>query len=101
MNMNKRKKNTEEIEVDKRNLAKLEKLEGKNALQLIDDFASEMSYGADITSVSCGVVLKLMDGIPCQLQEARKRINQLYVGPCWEEDTTASSFYQRTREEMD
>ena len=58
-------------------------------------------YGADNTSGSGGGVRKQKDGNPWQLQEARKRIKQLYVGTGWEEDTTASSFYQHTREEMD
>ena len=93
--MDKRKKNKEEIKHDKKNLARLEKLEGQNALKLIEEFADQMSWGADITHVSCGIVLKLMEGIPCQLRDARKRIKQPYVADQWEEDCTACSHYSK------
>jgi len=93
--MNKRRKNKEEIDHDKKNLARLEKLEGQNALKLIEEFAEQMSWGADITHVSCGIVLKLMEGIPCQLKDARKRIKQPYVANQWEEDCTAFSQYSK------
>ena len=93
--MNKRKKNKDEIEYDKENLARLEKLEGQNALKLIEEFAEQMRWGADITHVSCGIVLKLMEGIPCQLRDARKRIKQPYAADQWEEDATPFSHYAK------
>ena len=97
--MDKRTKHKDEIEHDKKNLARLEKLEGKNALKLIEDFAEQMSWGPDITQVPCGIVLKLMEGIPCQLKDARKRIKQPYAAIHWEEDATP--FSQYTREEKE
>lgn len=95
--MDKRKKHNDEIEHDKENLARLEKLEGQNALKLIEEFAEQMSWGTEITQVSCGIVLKLMEGVPCQLKDARKRMTQPYAAIHWEEDATPFSHY--TREE--
>ena len=91
--MDKRKKNKDEREYDKKNLARLEKLEGQNALKLIEEFADYMSLEPDITQVPCGIVLKLMEGIPCQLKDARKRIKQPYAAIHWEEDATPFSHY--------
>tara|TARA_R110002096_G_scaffold359228_3_gene552286 strand:- start:437 stop:742 length:306 start_codon:yes stop_codon:yes gene_type:complete len=91
--MENRKKNNDERQLDREHRDALEKIEGKNALKLLEDFAFEMSFADAITSVSCGVVLQLMEGIPCQLKEARKRVAQSQVGDCWEEDCTAHSHY--------
>lgn len=91
--MDKRKKNKDEREYDKKNLARLEKLEGQNALKLIEEFADYMSWEPDIAQVPCGIVLKLMEGIPCQLKDARKRIKQPYAAIHWEEDATPFSHY--------
>ena len=91
--MDKRKKNKDEREYDKKNLARLEKLEGQNALKLIEEFADYMSWEPTITQVPCGIVLKLMEGIPCQLKDARKRIKQPYAAIHWEEDATPFSHY--------
>ena len=92
--MTKRKKHKDEIAHDRKNLARLEKLEGQNALELIHAFAEEMGWERDITQVSCGIVLKLMEGIPCHLIEARKRLKQKYAATHWEDDATAVSHYK-------